>query len=153
MKIPQQTIDKATAIYPLNWRCLLSADLKYPKISGIFKVEPLLYTSVPLEHVTDISVQACINQLAYAGIAEAIRTEQIPELNGLNFEELKKENMLVIYCSKRFRRTMKTNTEISGEIKVDEWRDWGNLIVGYGKHQFENRSCFGKLECALVKPS
>ena len=150
---PKQIIERATAIYPPNWRCLLSADLEYPKITGTFRVDPSLYTLTPIAHVTDISVQACLNQLAYAGIAEAIRTDQIPELRDLNFDRLQKESMLIIYFGKRFRRTMKTDTKISGEIRIDEWRDWGNLIVGYGNHRFENRSCFGNLECVLVKPN
>jgi hypothetical protein len=153
MKIPKQMIDKVLEHYRPNLRMLKSASLGYPSIKGRFLIGPTFYYIPRLEHAADIEIQLCLNQLAYAGIAEIMEQGVVPELNGLNFYELQKENMLVIESRKRFRRPIRTNAEIGGELILRRWKDVGSLILGNFDFQFENKSCFGSLELGLVKPN
>ncbi len=151
MKIPQETIYGVLKHYSPGCRPLVSAELDYPLVSGKFVIQPTFYHIPRLEHATDIEIQLCLNQLAYAGVSEAIRLKLIPELNGLSFEEMRKERMLIIESRKRFRRPIKTDVEIRGELNVRDLRDFGNLILGEADFNFENKSCFGSLELVLIK--
>jgi len=151
MEIPPQTIDNVVRPYQVECRVLREARLEYPRIYGKFFIGSTFYHVPTLQHVTDIEIQLCLNQLAYAGIAQAIQYRSIPELDDLSFEQLRKEGMLIIESRKRFRKQIPTCREISGQMNVNEWRDEAGLIRGWANFQFENRSCFGSLELALVK--
>lgn len=152
MEIQKKMIDKVLQHYRPNLRMLKSANLEYPTITGKFVIGPTYYYVPRFEHATDIEIQLCLNQMAYAGIAEVIQERRIPELSGLDFYELQKESMLVIESQKRFRKPIRTDIEIYGELTLREWRDFGKILISCADFQFENRSCFGSLELALVKP-
>jgi len=149
--ISKQLINEVLSIYKPKFKWLKTAHLEYPSLIGRFSISPGTYTHKPFIHMTDIEAQLCLNQLAYVGLAEAIRTKIIPKLRGINFKELQYEGMLIIETRKRFRKKIPTNKIIKGEIKVKEWRDDGYILRGFADFQFENRSCFGNLEMALVK--
>lgn len=149
MIIPTEIIEDV--LRPYNCKVLKSANLEYPFVRGRFLIGPTYYHIPPFEHATDIDIQLCLNQLAYAGVAEAIRRKIIPELDGLNFDELRTENMLIIESRKRFKRSIRTDVEIGGEIKIARWKEFRGLLLANGDFQFENRSCFGELELAIVK--
>ena len=152
MEISKQMIDNVLKHYRPSLRTLKSADLEYPVIRGKFIIGPTYYYIPALKHATDIEIQLCLNQLAYVGIAKSMEQGLIPELSGLDFYELQKENMLIIESRKRFRKPIRTDIEIQGEMILREWKDFGNLFLANTDFQFENRSCFGSLELALVKP-
>ena len=151
MKIPEEVINEV--VRPYICKVLRSASLEYPIIRGSFFIGPTYYYVYPLEHATDIEIQLCLNQLIYASIAEAIRSKLVPELEGLDFDSLRNEGMLIIESRKRFRRPIRTDKEIQGEIEITRMRDAGRLILAQANFQFENRSCFGSLELALIKPN
>ena len=146
-------IDNVLKHYRPSLRMLKSADLKYPVVKGEFLIGRTFYYIPALKHATDIEIQLCLNQLAYVGIAKSMEQGLIPELKGLDFYELQKENMLIIESKKRFRKPIRTDVEIQGEIVLKDWRDFGNLFLANTDFQFENRSCFGSLELALIKPA
>lgn len=152
VEISKQLVDGVVRPYREECRFLRAAFLEYPKVRGVFLIGPTYYHVPSLGHATDIEIQLCLNQLAYIGVAEAIRNKLIPELSGLNFEELRRENMLILESRKRFRRPIKTDVEINGELEISKWRCFNNLILAYTNFQFENRNCFGSLELALTKP-
>lgn len=152
MEISKQVIDRVLQPYLANARVLKSAGIDFPMIHGRFLIGPTFYYSPKIEHATDIEIQLCLNQLVYAGVAEIIGQKTIPELDGINFYELQKEGMLIIESRKRFRRQIKTNKEISGEIKLGNWKKVRSLFLSNADFKFENRSCFGELELALILP-
>ena len=133
-------------------RFLIAASLEYPILHGNFLIGPTFYYSPHFEHAADIEIQFCLNQLCYVGVAELIKKEEIPELKGLNFAELQNENMLIVESRKRFRRPIRTDKVITGELKVDDWRKYNHGIAALVNFQFENRSCFGHLELVLLNP-
>lgn len=151
--ISGETISEILKHYSPNCRPLKSATIEYPVIKGTFRIGKTFYYLPALEHATDIEIQLCLNQLAYAGIAHMMEQEAIPELRGLNFYELQKENMLIIESRKRFRKPIRTDVEIHGELVLRKWKLAGNLLIANSDFQFENRSCIGSLELALIKPS
>ncbi len=152
-QIPLEVIESTLRIYKPNKRMLKSASIEYPIVRGIFLIGPCDYVQegISVNHATDIEIQFCLNQLAYTGVAEAIRRQEIPELRGLDFSKLQTNNLFIIESKKRFRRPIRTYQEISGELKLKEWRDDGYMYRGWADFQFENRGCFGGLEFALVK--
>jgi hypothetical protein len=152
IQIGKDLIDKILELYKPEARVLKSGYISFPLLSGKFVIPPCFYANVPLQHATDIEIQLCLNQLAYCGIAEAIRRKSIPELIKLDFFELQKEGMFIIESRKRFRRQIPTQQEIGGEIKLKEWKRVKNLFLAYSDFQFENRSCVGNLELAVVLP-
>lgn len=152
MKIPQEIIEKSLLLYKPETRVLTSAQIEYPTISGRFKLPPTFYTNFPLQHLADIEIQLCLNQLAYTGLNYAISQKLIPELAELNFSELQNEGCLIIESRKKFRKAIKTDSEIEGKISIEKIRDFDRLIMGTAGFDFENRSCIGELELVLVKP-
>jgi len=150
MIIGQNIIDEVLAPYTV--RMLKSAELDYPYIKGKFTIGPTYYHNPSLQHAADIEIQLCLNQLAYAGIAQMIQNKDIPALNGLEFRELRGENMLIRESRKKFRKPIRTDCEIIGELKINRWKDISHLLLGSFDFQFENNSCIGSLELVVVKP-
>lgn len=151
MKVNKDRIHEVLKLYRPEARVLVDAELEYPVFRGEFNLPPTFYTISPAEHAADIEIQLCINQLAYLGVAEGIRTQSFSELEGLKFEELQKEGCLIIESRKRFRRPIRTDLPIRGEIRIEDFRDYGKLILGRAKFDFESKSCIGELTLALVK--
>jgi len=151
-EIAKKLIDNALKHYRPNLRMLKSASIEYPKINGKFFIGPTYYYIPAFKHATDIEIQLCLNQLAYVGIAKIMQEEMVPELSGLDFYELQKENMLIIESRKRFDNPIRADAEIDGELTLRRLKNVGSLILGNFDFQFENRSCFGSLELALIKP-
>lgn len=151
MRISKHIIDEVLSLYKPEQRVLLVADLEYPIVKGMFLVGPTYYTLFPLKHATDIEIQLCLNQLAYVGIAEAMRQGLISELRGLDFKALQKENILITESTKRFRKLIPTDREIQGELVVERIKTFGDVLIGLTEFQFENRGCFGNLEFAIKK--
>jgi len=151
IEISSELIEKVLRPYKPECRFLKSASLDYPRISGVFLIGQTYYHTPTLKHATDIEIQLCLNQLLYAGVAEMMEKQSIPELEGLSFGELREENMLIVKSEKRFKKPIKTDREIFGEIGVDKWRSYGRLLVAQTNFQFENRSCFGNLELVIIR--
>lgn len=145
--IAKEHLDRVLAIYKPEQRVLVEADLEYPKISGKFRLGDTYYTIKPLRHATDIEIQLCLNQLTYAGVAEMMRLNRILELNGADFYKLQEEGMFIIQSKKRFRKQIKTNSEIAGELNFGRFgRYQKGLIVARADFDFENGACSGDLE-------
>lgn len=103
-----------------------------------------------LEHATDIEIQLCLNQLAYVGISETIRLSLDPLFKDINFKSLQEEGMYIIESKKRFKRQISTNKEIIGCINLKDKTKRRGVILCYADFQFENNSCFGNLELAII---
>ena len=151
MEVSQDRIQEVLKLYVPAAKALIGAQIDYPIFRGEFRLPPTFYTTHPLRHATDIEMQLCLNQLAYVGVAEAIQGRWFSELEGLNFEYLQKEGCLIIESRKKFRRPIKQDSIIRGEIKIENFRDCGRLILSHAKFDFEKRSCIGELTLALVK--
>jgi hypothetical protein len=151
-EISKQLINEIMNPYKQGCKVLRKAFLDYPIIRGTFLIGQTYYHVPAFEHATDIEIQLCLNQLIYTGVAEITRQKIIPELEGLDFEELRRENMLIIESRKRFVRPIRTDIEISGEIVVKNYKSANGLLIAQTNFQFENKSCFGSLELALIKP-
>ncbi|MBI2451803.1 hypothetical protein HYV50_01855 [Candidatus Pacearchaeota archaeon] len=151
MKINEENIVKVLEIYKPEQRLLRTADIQYPAITGTFLIGKTYYVNKPLKHATDIEIQLCLNQLAYVGLSEAIRQRLDPILDGLNFQDLQEEGMYIIESRKRFRRPIYPNKIISGKLKLKEKRDFNNLLLCEADFSFEDKSCFGSLELAIVR--
>jgi len=151
--INQQQINEVLSIYKPEQRILLSADLQYPIIYGNFKIGPTYYIVNPLKHATDIEIQLCLNQLVYVGVAEIRGLGLVLNLNGLNFKELQDENMFILKSNKKFRKHIRTDIEIRGELEFKNQKKYKNIIFTEAHFNFENKSCIGGLELALIKPN
>lgn len=154
MIISKETVDKVLAVYKPEQRLLLSAEIGYPIFRGNFLIGDCYYLINPgiIKHATDIEIQLCLNQLAYVGFAELINSNILPELGNQNFFQLQGENMLIVESRKRFRRRIPTDKEISGEMQIKNSIQKGKTIFFWTDFQFENRSCLGNLELAVVLP-
>jgi len=151
--INKQQIMEVLSIYKPEQRILLSADLQYPIVYGKFKIGQTYYVINPLKHATDIEIQLCLNQLAYVGIDEIMRLGLIPNFNGLSFKELQDENMFILKSNKIFRKPIRTDIEIHGELEFKNQKKYKNTLFTKAHFNFENRSCVGDLELALIKPN
>lgn len=152
-EIPKQVIEKVVRNYMPECRFLKSASLEYPIVRGEFIVGKTFYHVPSCEHATDVEIQLCLNQLIYAGVSTAITENNIPELDNLDFEKLRRESMLIIESRKRFRRAIKTQEQFYGVVKLDCWKDFGKILIAQASFNFGDRSCIGGLELALVKPA
>ncbi len=151
MKIQQESLDLVLALYKPEQRLLRTAAINYPTITGSFLIGHCHYTlDQQLDHATDIEIQLCLNQLAYARVYEAIRLELDADLRGLNFKDLQKEGMLIIESRKRFRKQISTDRIMNGSLTMREKRDYKGVLLCWADFNFENRSCFGSLELAIV---
>lgn len=153
MIVSQELIGKVLEHYRPNLRMLKFAELEYPSMRGKFVIGQTFYYTPSLKHATDVEIQLCLNQLVYVGVAQAMEQGLVQELKGLDFYELQKENMLITESRKRFKKPIRTDIEISGEIAIRRWKQVGNLFLADTDFQFENRSCSGSLELTLIKPS
>lgn len=147
--IPLERLYSALSVYKIPQKVLSSARLDYPRIEGNFDLGPTYYMNEPLVHATDIEIQLCLNQLAYVGIAEMI-LQEIKPFNGLKFNELQKEHMVILESRKRFRRQIPTNRTITGEIAVKGIKQKANTLFVFTDFQFENKSVVGNLELAIL---
>jgi hypothetical protein len=151
-KINQDLIREVIEPYQEASRVLKSADFEYPLIRGSFLVGPTNYYSTSFEHLTDIEIQLCLNQLSYVAVAEMMKRGMIAELRTFNFKELQQENMLIIESRKRFRRHIRREMEISGDLKFTRQKKRKNILLSSAEFQFENQSCVGHLELAVIIP-
>jgi len=150
--ITQETINRVLKGYTPQSKLLKSASLEYPTIKGTFLIGPTSYYSPSLKHATDIEIQLCLNQLAYVQIAEIMNQRIIPGLNGFDFEELQGENMLITASRKKFKKSIRTDIEIQGELTLKKYKEFKNLFIGNMDFKFENSGCVGDLELVLIKP-
>ena len=67
-----------------------------------------------------------------------------------DFDRLQKEGMLIVESRKRFRKHIRIDKEIYGEIEIVDLRKRNNLVLAKVDFEFENRSCLGELELAIV---
>ena len=150
IQLPEQSLREILGLYKPEQRLLREASIEYPTIRGTFLIGQTYYTFSPLQHATDIEIQLCLNQLAYAGMYEGIRLGLDSSLKGINFRELQKEGMLIIESRKKFRRQIPTDREIIGSIKLKDRIERDGISLCDASFQFENKSCFGRLTLALL---
>jgi hypothetical protein len=151
MEIDSGIIQRTLELYKPEARVLIHGQVEYPLLIGEFRLHPTFYTISPLQHAADIEIQLCLNQLAYAGLAQVIDSEAFSELAGVNFESVQREGCLVIESRKKFRRPIRTDRPIRGKITMGDFRNCPGLILGHATFDFENRSCIGDLTLALVR--
>lgn len=150
-KVTNEVREEVLAIYKPEQRILLKVDIEYPKAKGTFRVGPCYYTLEDFKHATDIEIQLCLNQLAYVSVYDGITNKVHPYLEGKDFKKLQKEGMLIVESRKRFRRPIPTDSEIYGEMTLKDLRERNGVVFANADFQFENRSCFGHLELAIVE--
>jgi hypothetical protein len=150
-EISSGIIENVLRPYKPECRFLKSASSDYPRFSGVFLILPTYYHSPPLKHATDIEIQLCLNKILYACVAEMMENGSIPELIGHSFEGLREENMLIVKSEKIFKKQIRTGANIFGEIGIDKLKRCGQLLAVQTNFQFENKSCFGNLETAIIK--
>jgi|SRR3989338_10764491 len=149
-EVPEENIRDTLSIYKPEQRVLKSASIDYLRINGTFFIGPTYYTLSSLKHATDIEIQLCLNQLAYVGPLEAVRLSIDPLLKDINFKSLQEEGMYIIESKKRFRRQMSTDKDIAADLLVKSIIKKREIILCYADFQFENNSCFGNLELAII---
>ncbi len=149
-KISKKAIDKVLAMYRPEQRILLEADVEPSKAIGKFFIGPCYYVFDDLDHATDIEIQLCLNQLSYISVYQAINSGMHPYLNGKNFFELQKNGMVILESRKRFRRPIPKNIEITGELELKDIRERRGIVFASSNFQFEDRSCIGSLELAII---
>ena len=150
-KVTNEAREEVLAIYRPEQKVLLEADIDYPKAKGKFRIGPCYYALVDLKHATDIEIQLCLNQLAFVLVYDGIINKVHPYLEGKDFEKLQKEGMLIVESRKGFRRPIPTDNEIYGEMTLKDLRERNGVVFANADFQFENRSCFGNLELAIVE--
>lgn len=149
VKITEEVKGKVLAVYKPQQRVLCEATVDYPSANGKFRIGPCFYALEDFHHATDIEIQLCLNQLLYATVYQAIRDKSHPYLDK-DFEKLQKEGMLIAESRKRFRRPIHTDKEIYGAINIVNLRKRKNVVFANVDFEFENRSCVGELELAIV---
>ena len=148
-KLREQVLE----LYNPKQRVLLDAYIDYPKIEGTFLIGPCYYANCTLEHATDIEIQLCLNQLAYLGVAEAIRQEVHPLLREKSFSKLQKECIVITESYKKFRKPIPTDRELIGNLvfgNILKSKNKSGIIFSSANFNFENDSCVGNIRFAII---
>ena len=150
-EVSQTTIERVLEIYNPDSRVLQEANINYPVVNGKFFVGQCSYAS-RFEHITDIEVQLCLNQILYVTTHEAIVRKLDEGLRGLDFFALQKEGMLITHSRKRFRKQIPSDRSFRGSMVFKNRRMYQDRIFYSVDFDFENKSCVGDLELVVVKP-
>jgi len=149
-ELPQDDLNKVLAVYIPQQRVLKGVVFEHPTYRGAFLIGPTYYMT-HLEHASDIEIQLCLNQLAYASVYQRIKSGKDDYLSGLDFSSLQLEGMFITRSSKKFRRQISTSKIITGEIELAREHHYDTMSIAEVKFQFEDRSCFGELQMAIKK--
>ncbi|HJX50187.1 MAG TPA: FcoT family thioesterase [Candidatus Nanoarchaeia archaeon] len=151
VEIDKRKIEEILEIYKPEYCFLKKVEVNYPFFHGVFRTPSTLYTKKPLNHLTDVEVQLCLNQLAYVGFEEVIKEKLIPQLNSLNFKESQYDEMVIGKSEKKFKEIINPNKEIHGKLKIDKIFNLEGRIIALTSFDFENGKCIGRLNLALIK--
>lgn len=149
-EITEQVREKVLAAYNPKQRILLGGKIEYPNARGLSKIGHCFYTVEDFNHATDIEIQLCLNQLLYSAVYQAILDKSHVYFEGKDFAKLQKEGMVIVESRKRFKRPISTDREIYGQIDMTDLRKRRNVIFANVDFEFENRSCIGNLELAVI---
>src|SRR3989338_8595631 len=125
MKVPQETIDKVVALYKPNYRYLKEAEMNFPIARARFQLGETEYCET-LQHLTDVEAQLCLNQLSYVFFGQGVIDKR---WKGLDYLELRKENMFVTESHKKFHRETNPMDPFYGQMKLMKIRRHGNVYV------------------------
>ena len=97
--------------------------------------------------MTDVEAQLCLNQLAYTLLACSLKNNLIDI--GIDYEEsfkLQDEGMFIVKSKKNFKKQIRTDREIKGQIEITKYKKLREIIVAKSIFNFEDNACFGELE-------
>jgi hypothetical protein len=151
IEIDTKRIELYLRIYQPSYRFLKKLEINYPIISGDFIVPPTFYTLKELDHLSDVETQFCLNQLAYVGISEAIKKEQILKEMGGRFGKIPYGEAVIGKSEKKFREKIDPSKNIHGELEVKRIFNLEDKIIAMTLFDFEKGKCFGKLNIALIR--
>jgi len=150
MQVPQERLNKILEIYKPDCRYLVEANIAYPKAEGKFKLGEIFYATRPVEHLTSIEAQLCLNQLCFSAFGEWLPQGRFEEAMPFEkFLELMKENMFIINSTIGFRKPIPTNGEIQGQIELMKMKRHGGLYLAFLDYNLEQGKSRGNLELAL----
>jgi hypothetical protein len=146
-------LEKILALYEKPYQFLQKVEVDYPAAKGQFLIGTTKYASVPVEHLTAIEAQFCINQLSYVAFAEWICERRFPELQ-MSFEEYlsyMNEQMLIARTMTQieFRKKISTSRPINMIGKLKGIRRQGSLWVAVMNYDFEEGKAKGSMTLAL----
>lgn len=150
MEIQKEEIQRILEVYKPENRWLKEAKLEYPVCYGTFQITPRTYTIEPLSHMTDVEAQLCLNQLAYTLLACSLKNNLINA--GLSYEDffkLQREGMFIVKSKKNFKRQIRTDKEVKGQIEIIRYKKLRDMIIAMSKFNFEDNACFGELELVV----
>lgn len=150
MQVPQERLKRMLEIYKPDCRYLIGTSIEYPKAEGRFKLGKIFYATRPVEHMTIIEAQLCLNQLCYSAFGEWLPEGRLNERVSFDrFLELMKENMFAVESNIRFRKPIPTNGEIQGQIELMKVKRHGNLYLIFCDYELEQGKSKGSLELVL----
>ena len=146
----KEKLDKILEMYKPDCKYLVEVNSEYPKAQGKFKLNPTYYVINAFEHMTSIEVQLCLNQLCYSAFGDWFPEGKFEKKIYFDeYLELMKENMFIINSNIRFKKPIKTNKEILGQIKLTKTKTYGNLCLAFLDYDLEQGKSVGRLELAL----
>lgn len=153
-KIPQENLERILDIYKPDCRYLREACTIYPNAKGTFRLGSTCYTTIPVEHMTAIEAQLCLNQLVFSAFSEWLSESRFDRT--ISFEEyvlLMKENMFLIDSNIRFKKAIPVNKDVCGQINLLKMKRHGGLYLAFLDYKLEQGKSTGKLEVALTLKS
>lgn len=139
------------ASYPKENQVLKTLKVDYPEICGTFILPPTFYLTKPLNHLSDLEVGICLNQLSYIGFMEALKLNQIPCLIPKKVTRIPYESAVIIHSEKRFKKMIDPSKEIHGRINAKRLFNLENSVILLTDFSFEDGKCAGKLHVSLIK--
>jgi hypothetical protein len=134
MIVPKSVIDDFLVPYASCAKLYLNyAEENYPYVFGKFSIKQSVYLESGLKpgHLTLTDFTICVNQLAYAGVAMAVKNQKIGDLAFLSYEYLKKYQNQIEICelsSLKMRGNINPE-EFSGTIAFGKIRNLRNYFV------------------------
>ncbi|MEM4254530.1 MAG: FcoT family thioesterase [Candidatus Woesearchaeota archaeon] len=155
VNIKKSTLDAILEPYKPAARYLKSAELEYPKITGVFEISQPCYVD-STGHFNAVDLLICYNQLSYAGFAEAGQMGVIPELGIIPLEEFRQlqlQNMLIAHVDKmRFKKPISAK-QIHGAVTVEKIipAKMNSLYFFKTAYNFENGKATGEIDLAHIR--
>jgi len=148
--IDKKNIERYLRIYQPEYRFLEKLQIEYPHINATFKIPPTFYTRLKLNHVSEVEMQLCLNQMAYIGFMEAKKEKKILPLDSSKYIESPFNKMLIGSSEKRFRKMISSKEEIHGSLEFKGVYNISNKTFVFTDFDFEKGKCTGKLNLVVV---
>lgn len=155
MRLLEKELEPILSIYRPEFRYLFQVDINYPGTRGMFKVGPTNYTLSPLEHLTLVEAQLCLNQLTYASFGYWAK-EKKSFSSYFSFDDFmtaRGENILITNFKINCRRPIQKSKVFSVimDLAVIVHRDERTYFASVD-YQFGSGEFTGSARFALISP-